>query len=481
MRLLKNSVLYSGLGILDKGIGILLLPIYTRLLSPAEYGTISVVDSITVFLVLIYPIGSDATLMRTQFTEKDPQSLARLRGTIFTFLLLIGLVGTAFLTAGRQWLLEPFTRGVPFWPFLALGLLSAWFQPVQIAYLSILQARQDTMGYLSQAGGASVLRILLVFLFVVGFRWGAFGLLSAIVLPHVLFSLIALWRLRREVVWGIDWPTLWRSMAYSLPVVPHMLAGWTTGYLGVIVLNHFQGTAGVGLYGLAARFALIVGFVVTGVTQALQPQMYAYLAAPNEAAAPIARFKVLASLALYGIIATGVSLFAGDVIHVMAAPAFFGAKDFVPLLAFSAFVQGAYMFYSNALYFEVKGTRFLPIASIGGALVSLGLMFVLIPRNGAYGTAIATLSGVTVRMFLAAILGNAKAGVFWSQMRFALVFMATALACGLAWWLCSRGVSLWIRSAVFLASLLLPMLAAPFPLLTKVVTDNVQRAMKGRR
>ena len=101
--------------------------------------------------------------------------------------------------------------------------------------------------------------------------------------------------------------------------------------------------------------------------------------------------------------------------------------------------------------------------------------------RGAYGTAIATLSGVTVRMFLAALLGNAKAGVFWSQIRFTLVFMITALACGFAWWLCHKGVSLWVRSAVFLASLLLPMLAAPLPLLTKVVTDNVQRAMKGRR
>jgi O-antigen/teichoic acid export membrane protein len=478
VRLLKNSIIYSGLGILEKGIGILLLPIYTRFLSPAEYGTVSVVDSLTAFLVLIYPIGADATLVRTQFTENNPTKLAKLRGTLFTFLLTVGLLGTAVLSIGREWLIKPLAGDIPFWPFLALGLLSAWFQPVQRAYLSILQARQDAWGFLFQAGGSSILRIALVFLFVVGFRWGAFGLLFAIVLPYIVFSIIALWYLRKEVLWGIDWPALRNSLAYSLPVVPHLLAGWTTAFLGTIVLNHYEGTSDVGIFGLATRFALIVGFVVNGVAQALQPQMYGFLSSPTMAAVSMAQRKVLVSLSLFGIIAVSVSFLSVDLIRMMATPAFYGAAALVPILALAAFIQGAYTFYANALYFEERGPRFLPIASISGAVISLAMMFWLIPKYAAYGTAVATLAGVATRMLIASLIGSRKAAIYWSQVRFFLIITIVTALCYMGWIGVASEWPLSIRALIAISSSLLILLVIPLSIFTSVFSEMFRKVLK---
>ncbi len=475
MKLLKNSIIYSGLGILDKGIGLLLLPIYTRFLSPADYGTFSVVDSITTFLVLIYPVGADATLIRTQFTEKNAERLARLRGTLMLFLLLVGFAGGVVLSIGQKWLLQPFSGEVTFWPFLFFGLVSAWFQPVQRAYLSILQAREDADSFLRQAGGASLLRIILVLVFVVVLQWGALGLLLGIIIPYVVFALLALWQIRRDVVWCLDWPALRSSLAYSLPVVPHLLAGWTTGYLGMLVLNYFEGTADVGIYGIAARFALIVGFATQGITTALQPQMYAFYANPSDIQAPVARFKVLGTMAAFGIVALGVSLFSLDVIKVMATPAFHAGASIVPILALSSFVQGVYSTYANALYFEEKGPRFLPIASFGGAIVSLALMFWLIPTFAAYGTALATLAGVACRMLLAVILANAKAGIFWSQTRFALIVSATSALSMVAWLAVKSDWHLVLRLLLWLLSLPLILFAGPWQLIRDIANHNIAK------
>jgi O-antigen/teichoic acid export membrane protein len=476
LKLLTNSAIYSGLGILDKGIGLLLLPIYTRFLTPADYGTFTVVDSITTFLVLLYPVGADATLIRTQFTEKDPDRLARLRGTLMLFLLCMGLIGGVVLSLGREWLLQPFGGDVAFWPFLVLGLISAWFQPVQRAYLSILQARQNAMGFIRQAGGASILRIGLVLLFVVVLRWGAVGLMLGIIIPYVVFAIVALWQIRRDVVWCIDWSALQRSLVYSLPIVPHLLAGWTTGYLGMLVLNHFEGTADVGIYGIAAKFALIVGFVTHGISVALQPQMYAFYANPTEKEAPVARVKVLGTMAIFGIVAVGVALFSADVIRVMATPVFYTATSIVPILALATFLQGVYSTYANALYFEEKGPRFLPIASIAGAIVSVVLMFWLIPMFAAYGTALATLAGVGSRMVLAVILANAKAGIFWSQIRMAIIVTATGVLCAVAWLTIRAEWPLFLRVSVWLCCLPLFLVTGPWPLMRDIANHNISKA-----
>ena len=475
MNLLKNSIIYSGLGILDKGIGLLLLPVYTRFLTPADYGTFSVVDSITTFLVLLYPVGADATLIRTQFTEKNPELLARLRGTLMIFLLSMGLIGGLLLGLGREWLLQPLSGEVAFWPFLFLGLVSAWFQPVQRAYLSILQAREDSMGYLGQAGGASILRIFLVLFFVVVLRWEALGLMLGIIIPYVIFALLALWQMRHQVIWCIDWGVLRRSLAYSLPVVPHLLAGWSTGYLGMLVLNYFEGTADVGIFGIAGKFALIVGFITNGISIALQPQMYAFYAKPNEAAAPVARLKVLGSMSVFGIVAVGVSLFSFDVIRFMATPAFYPGGSLVPILAFSTFVHGVYSTYANALYFEEKGPRFLPIASVAGAVVSIALMIWLIPRFAAYGTALATLAGVASRMVIAVFLANSKAGIFWSQIRLVLIVCCTTILCGLAWLSVVQDWHFLVKAGIWFFSLGIVCFAGPAPLLGDVAKHNAKQ------
>jgi O-antigen/teichoic acid export membrane protein len=452
MRLLKNAVIYSGLGFLDKGIGIILLPVYTRYLTPGDYGTVTVVDSITSLLVLLYPLGASASLLRSQFTLKNPDQLKILQGTLFTFLLGVGFLGTVLFSIGREYLLQPFVGSVAFWPFLAIGLLSAWFQPVQEAYLSILQAREDASGYLRQAGGASLLRILLVLTLVVGFKLGAVGLLVGIVTPYLVFSTIALWKIRNHVVWGIDREVLLKSLKYSLPVIPHFLAGWVSGYFGILVLNQIAGAANVGVYGLAARFALIVGFVVNGLLQALQPQLYSFLASDRSGLRQINQ-KVAISVSIFASLSIGISLFAEDLVAFLATPAFYPAIQLVPILAFSQFVRGNYACYANALYYEEKGPRYLPLVSISAAVLTVVSLQTLIPKYAETGMALSTLIGTGSSLVLVAILANFKAQIFWNQYAQWFKIVAALLFSLLAMAMTAHTVSFWIRVVTYFVAL----------------------------
>lgn len=436
MRLLKDSAVYFALSLGQKGIGFLLLPVYTAFLSPADYGIVGAVGAVVGLLQLLYPLGGDSALARSYFPS-DPASASdrrRVWGTLLLFVMLVGGVCTLGLSLSARWLLQPVMGGIPFWPCVFLGLIAALAGPVRTLYSTSLQIRERAAQYLWIEGGFMVLRILVMLVLVIRFRYAATGVLLSGAIAEGIFALVSLWGFRRDVWWGIDRSILRQTLSYSLPIVPHVLAGWSTTYLASLVLNYLQGTAETGLYGMAANLASVEAFLVGGFNQAFLPRVYAALASSDPVEVGRLNRRTLAAVAGFGIGAVGLSLFSPEVLHVMTRPAYWSAIKVIPLLVLAGFFQGVYSLYGHLLYYHPNGTRFLPLASGAGGVVSVALMFVLIPRFSIAGAAVSGCMGVLTRLAVAAVICNVRFSVPWSQKRLCLLGVAaTVLTMMPAW------------------------------------------------
>lgn len=419
MRLLKDSAIYFSLSLGQKGVGFLLLPVYTKYLSPADYGIVGAVGAVVGLLQLLYPLGGDSALARSFFPgdRSSGSDYRRVWGTLLVFVILVGGVCTVLLSLGSRWVLEPVMGGIAFWPFVFLGLIAALAGPVRTLYSTSLQIRERAAEYLSIEGGFMVLRILLMLVLVVGFGLSATGVLLSGAVAECFFALVSLWRFRRDVWWGIDRPILRQTLSYSLPIVPHMLAGWSTTYLASLVLNSLQGTVQTGLYGLASTLAAVESFLVAGFNQAFLPQVYGALASGNPAEVERLNRRTLAAVAGFAIGGVALSLFSPEVLRVMTRPAYWPAGEVIPLLVLAGVYQGVYSLYGHLLYYHPHGTRFLPLASGAGGIVSVALMLFLIPRYSIMGAAVAGCAGVLTRLFVAALICNLRYSVPWSQSR----------------------------------------------------------------
>ena len=428
MRLVKDSAIYFALSLGQKGIGFLLLPIYTAFLSPADYGIVGAVGAVIGLLQLLYPLGADSALARSYFpnNSSSKSDYRRVWGTLLLFLLLVGGICTIGLSLSARWFLEPLMGGIPFWPLVFLGLVAAMAGPVRTLYSTSLQIRERAAEYLLIEGGFMVLRILMMLVLVVGFRYEAKGMLLSGAIAEGIFAVVSLWRFRRDVWWGIDWPILRQTLGYSLPIVPHMLAGWSTIYLASLVLNKLQGATETGLYGLASNMASIEVFLVGGFNQAFLPRVYTALASDDPAEIERLSRRTLAAVAVFAIGAVALSLFSPEALHLMTRPAYWGAIEVIPLLVLAGYFQGVYSLYGHLLYYHRNGTRFLPLASGAGGIVSVALMFVLIPRFSILGAALAGCIGVLTRVAVAAVICNVRFSVPWSQRP--LVFLSLAAA-----------------------------------------------------
>src|SRR5690349_10582007 len=82
-RLVRQTVGY-GIGMaLSRFAGVVLVPIYTRVLSPADYGTWGVVNTVSTILSLLVFFGLDTAMARFYFETEDPEERRRLVGTAF--------------------------------------------------------------------------------------------------------------------------------------------------------------------------------------------------------------------------------------------------------------------------------------------------------------------------------------------------------------------------------------------------------------
>lgn len=434
MQILRSALTYTGLNVLQRGVGFLLLPVYTAYLTPSDYGILGTISALAGFLALLYPLGCDSALMRQYFPSGGQSSQAKeVWGSLLGLLFVTTLGMSALLLLGRRWLLIPIMGEVPFWPFIALGLVIAACDPPRTYYGLSLQIRQRAFDYAKFEGSFIMVRLIALLGALVFFDGKAAGALTAFAGAGAIFAFLGLAFFHQDVRWGFDRKLLKASLRYSLPIVPHNLAGWSTAYLGTLVLNGFKGTAEVGLYTLAANLALIQTFLVSGFTSAYLPRVYKGLSDGGAAAIAQLRRQALLAAGAFGVCAVGIGLFSAEVLRLMARPSFWGAAHLVPLLVLAGFMQGIYTFYAHLLYYHKGGTRWLPMASGAGAVMAVLLMLVLIPRWSMVGAASAVLAGVMTRLVAAAFICNWKFPRLWPQKTLAFLSLVTVCGCLVPW------------------------------------------------
>ena len=126
IQLARNSSWYLIGNFLSIFIGVLLLPLYTRFLTPTDYGIVAIAASVTAFLGAFYQLGLIGAYNRFYFEYKDDQNeLKRHISTILFFLTFYGLAFTLLITfLGKP--VEALIPGVPFTPFIQLAIWSSY-------------------------------------------------------------------------------------------------------------------------------------------------------------------------------------------------------------------------------------------------------------------------------------------------------------------------------------------------------------------
>jgi O-antigen/teichoic acid export membrane protein len=404
-RLAGASVVYGLGSVLTRGIAFLLLPLYTRYLSTTDYGIVAVTATVSSVLAVIYPLGLQGAVARFYFATQDEMERRATNGTLWIASLVVAGTLTLLLDRFGSSLFGILLPAIRFDPYIRLAIWTALLTIVGLVPLSILQVQERPRAYVALSLGASLLTTSGIVLLVVWRNQGAYGYLRGALLGALVAAVPYLVVAFRSVTPVVRWVTLRAALGYSLPLVPHALAGWVLELSDRAILSRFVALGEVGVYAIGYQLGAAIGIIVSAFTSAWVPILFRGLAKQDRTAD-----RELARLATYYIIvlsfvAVGWALLSPHVILWLLAPRY--AESYrVTQIVIAAYVLNALYIIPINLLFWNKATRLVPLVTLGGGIVNVALNLWLVPRVGTMAAAWDTLIGYGVMLALAWILAR---------------------------------------------------------------------------
>jgi O-antigen/teichoic acid export membrane protein len=388
---LKNSGIYGISNILMKGIGFFLLPLYTAYLTTDDYGILSVVNSYSKLLAILFTFSLGRTTVRFYFIyKKNPEDVKKLWGTIITFIYVAAFVIGGIFMIFNNVLISPFIKNINFYPYVLLGMITVMFNPAFAVYQSTLQARHQAVKFGAQNIVRFLFRLIIVITLVVVVQMGVTGVLLANALTSVIFFIYAFIVFRKDIILGFNKKMLKKTLSYSVPLIPRSLANWAYGMISTIFLNNMKSASSAGIYSIGFQFGYIVSVVVDSVHNAFRPWFYENMENGEKGKEIIISYANAFTL-FYACVALIISLFGKEILFVMVTEKFREAWVVIPFVTFSFVFSGIYYFFMYPVEYSLKGAKYLNIPTFISAGINVGLNLLLIPYYGLLGAAITTL------------------------------------------------------------------------------------------
>jgi O-antigen/teichoic acid export membrane protein len=388
LKKISSQTLIYGLGdAVTRLAGLLLLPIYTRLLSPTDYGKLAIAILFSTVVALILDFGQRTAFFRFYFENDNLEDRRRLTGTVLIFLLVsaTAILLPLILFFDRIALL--FIKDVTLVPLIQITLIGTFFDVGSTIPFAIFRAKQYAARYAALSLARFFISVALNITAIVVLRWGVVGLIYANLLTSVLFFVICLILTIRDIEWTVEFKLLKKLLIYGSPLIPAGLAYWALNLSDRFFLQKYTDLGQVGIYSISYSIAGILHMVMGWFNTAYAPYCYSIAKDPN-ARTVYARVMSYA-ITLLTLVGLGLSLFAREALAILTPPAFHQAASIVPLIVLAYLFYEMYYFISFGLDLTNK-TGYAPLIIGAGAVINLILNLILIRPFGMLGAAIAT-------------------------------------------------------------------------------------------
>lgn len=386
-KLFKNTVLYSIGEILPRAISLLLLPIYTRYLSPADYGITSYIHTIIIFLYVLGAFGLNTYVLRFYFIHEEEKERRILLGTAQLTIagLNILILSLAFLM--MPLIIDKYQIQVPWNPYFRLAFIINFLECLSIIPLVIYRVRQDALKFVALGFSRTVLTVLLTLFFVVYQKKGLIGTFNAQLYVLIPYSFVYLGIMQKYASWQIKWSFLKEGLKFAAPLIPGAICYQMLSVSDRIIMERYVGMDEIGIYNVAFQMALVLNIIIQSGYRAIEPELFRRYGKEGFFDFIQKTQNIFFSIIYIGALA--ICLFSQEVFKLMTTEGFHHGYLLVPVLILGVIMTGQNVIYGGILQGE-KRTEVQGTATFIGAIVSILFNLLLIPIFGIYAAAAAS-------------------------------------------------------------------------------------------
>lgn len=392
-KLIKNTGIYAISSFGSKILTFLILPLYSYVLSTAEYG---VVDIYLTTLNLLLPIVS-LSIFDAVFRYVIDASSNDIKLQYFETGITFSLISSAVLVG--------ITAVIPF--FANISVSNVWlFCVVVITQLFISCMQQfsraiDKISIFAISSGTYTLSYLVCnVIFLVFLKSGVTGYLCSYVvaglltLTYLIVSLIP--HIKLLGIFHLSLKHLRVMLTYCVPLIPNAVLLWIMNAINRWFIIYFCGVDSNGLYAFASKIPTILSLFTSIFFQAWQISAIDELKEKDSSFSKQV-YSTLSIVCYFGV--TFLLAFVGPLMRLVTNESYWAATEYIPLLLLGVVFQTYSSFYGT-IYIAYKKTWNVLITSAIGAAVSIIGNFVLIPIYGVQGACFTTMISYLCMWFI---------------------------------------------------------------------------------
>lgn len=367
-----------------RGISFITLPIFTRLLSTDEYGSVSVYqswESIFVYVVTLGIAYGGFNNGMVRYPDDREGYTTSVMGLICTMGLLWGTLTFVFPGVASS--------------LLGMSDIYIVLMLVQVVASEVYdvwacRARYD-FEYRKVVAAAIILSI---------------GV-PALGIPLVIFSddkvfarIVAMVFVYVGIAIAVGSATLKRSkhfcsieywkftICFNVPLLPHYLSQVVLNSSDRIMIGQMCSASDAGIYSIAYSAGMIMTVLTSSLSSTVMPWLYRQLEEKNYKRVGEVGLELLGFLA--GVILI-MDVLAPDIVAILAPASYGEAMELVPVIAASVYYIFLYSFCSNIEFFYEE-TKIATVASVLAAVLNVCLNFIFIPQYGYQAAGYTTLA-----------------------------------------------------------------------------------------
>jgi len=394
----KHFLIYGFGNILSRIVSFLLIPLYTHYLTTSQYGTLELLELTTYIAGMFLALGISQSVMRFYYDSDDPGKRHEVVSTALLSIWVIALFGMSWLVL--------FSPGISILVFKTIdnaGLFRLIFITFAFSLsneipFSFIRAQQKSILFTVISVSKLTLTVVLNILFIVGFKWGVRGIiLSGVISNGISGILLTAYTIKQTGI-HFSWTRLKEMIRYGFPYIPGGVGMFVLNFADRFFLQRFASLSEVGIYSLGYKFGTIInGLVMDPFFSIWRPKMFEL--AKKEEAKDIYSVMLTYFLFLEIFVALGISVLIKDVITAISDPAYHAAYKVVPLILLSYILWGGYFHVQVGILLSKKTKNIAYIVAVS-ALSNLIMNYILIPRMGMWGAALATLVSFAIMFIL---------------------------------------------------------------------------------
>jgi O-antigen/teichoic acid export membrane protein len=435
-RLSFQSLIY-GIGYVGtRIISFLLLPFYTHLITPTEYGEVTLLFIFIAVANVFYIYGFDIAFLRYYVMENDEVERRKIYGATFFTQVSTSILFTAIILFASQPLVALVFKD-PSDIILKARLIRLcagilFLDCIAVFPFLVLRGRQQAASFTILKLANVLITILLNIWLVAVRKWGIEGIFWANLWTSAVTTLAVTVVTVRYLVPAFSWQMLKKFAVFGFPNIPSLFFVMVIELSDRKILEVLRTTEEVGLYSTWYKMGLFMGIVANAFRFAWQPFFLDHAKRPD-AERTFARvltyflwitaFLFLALIFfIKPLVQTKLPLMNSSLI----APAFWAGIGVFPVVLLAHILDGVYANFTVGVYIKKK-THFMPFITGIAAALNFGGNLLVVPIWGMYGAAWTTFLSYLVMPVMLYFLIRPHYPIAYEWKRIALITVVTGL------------------------------------------------------